>query len=40
MHWIQRANTVTTPNWTKEQLSGIPVVFPVQKEQQVIVDQS
>lgn len=36
---IQRANTVTIPNLTKEQLSGIPVAFPCLKEQQVIVDQ-
>ena len=36
---IERANTVTIPNLTKEQLSGIPVVFPCIKEQQVIVDK-
>ena len=36
---IERANAVTVPNLTKEQLSGIPVVFPCLEEQQVIVDQ-
>lgn len=36
---IERANAVTIPNLTKEQLSGIPVVFPCLKEQQVIVDK-
>ena len=30
---------MTVPNLTKEQLSGIPVVFPCLEEQQVIVDQ-
>ena len=36
---IERANAVTIPNLTKEQLSGIPVVFPCLKEQKVIVDR-
>ena len=36
---IERANAVTIPNLTKEQLSGIPVVFPCLEEQQVIVDK-
>ena len=36
---IERANAVTIPNLTKEQLSGIPVVFPCLEEQKVIVDK-
>ena len=36
---IERANAETIPNLTKEQLSGIPVVFPCFKEQKVIVDR-